>query len=135
MQTIYATTTHFIRHQGNMVDLGEFRRKQALARAGSLAPRLEPEEPPIQAAAPALTLLPAAPRRRRSRRGRGSWARDPGARRGVMLLTVSVVVQVLGCPRPLCHVPTPPKPAGLRRAFFIHPCAGGKIFPIAGPGG
>ena len=70
MQTIYATTTHVIRHQGNMVDLGEFRRKQALARAGSLAPRLEPEEPPIQDAAPALTLLPAAPRRRRSRRAR-----------------------------------------------------------------
>ena len=58
MQTIYATTTHFIRHQGNMVDLGEFRRKQALARAGSLAPRLEPEEAPVQAAAPVLTVLP-----------------------------------------------------------------------------
>ena len=62
MQTIYATTTHFIRHQGNMVDLGEFRRKQALARAGSLAPRLEPEEASVQAAAPVLPVLPAAPR-------------------------------------------------------------------------
>ena len=97
MQTIYATTTHFIRHQGNMVDLGEFRRKQALAlaRAGSLAPRLEPEEPPIQDAAPALTLLPAAPRRRRSRRARVSWALDAGASLGVIVMTVSFVLQVL----------------------------------------
>jgi ferric-dicitrate binding protein FerR (iron transport regulator) len=31
MQTIYATTTHFIRHEGNMVDLTEYRRKLALA--------------------------------------------------------------------------------------------------------
>ena len=95
MQTIYATTTHFIRHQGNMVDLGEFRRKKALARAGSLAPRLEPEEPPIQDAAPALTLLPAAPRRRRSRRARVSWALDAGASLGVIVMTVSFVLQVL----------------------------------------
>ena len=95
MQTIYATTTHFIRHQGNMVDLGEFRWKQALARAGSLAPRLEPEEPPIQDAAPALTLLPAAPRHRRSRRARVSWALDAGASLGVIVMTVSFVLQVL----------------------------------------
>ena len=95
MQTIYATTTHFIRHQGNMVDLGEFRRKQALARAGSLAPRLEPEEAPIRDAAPALTLLPAAPRRRRDRRLRLSWALDAGASLGIIVMTLSFAVQAL----------------------------------------
>jgi hypothetical protein len=31
MQTIYASTTHFIRHEGNMVDLTEYRRRLALA--------------------------------------------------------------------------------------------------------
>ena len=31
MQTIYFTTTNFIRHQGNVVDLTEYRRKLALA--------------------------------------------------------------------------------------------------------
>ena len=95
MQTIYTTTTHFIRHQGNMVDLGEFRRKQALARAGSLAPRLEPEEASVQAAAPVLTVLPAAPRRRRSRRARMSWALDAGASLGVIVMTLSFAVQAL----------------------------------------
>ena len=90
MQTIYATTTHFIRHQGNMVDLGEFRRKQALARAGSLAPRLEPEEASVQAAAPVLTVLPAA-----SRRARMSWALDAGASLGVIVMTLSFALQVL----------------------------------------
>ena len=32
MQTNYATTTHFIRHEGNLVDLTEYRRRLALAR-------------------------------------------------------------------------------------------------------
>ena len=31
MQTIYFTTSHFIRHEGNLVDLTEYRRKLALA--------------------------------------------------------------------------------------------------------
>ncbi len=31
MQTIYFTTTKFIRHEGNLVDLQEYRRKLALA--------------------------------------------------------------------------------------------------------
>ena len=31
MQTIYFTTSNFIRHEGNMVDLTEYRRKLALA--------------------------------------------------------------------------------------------------------
>ena len=91
MQTIYATTTHFIRHQGNMVDLGEFRRKQALARTGSLAPRLEPEEAP----APVVTVLPAVPRRRRSRRARMSWALDAGASLGIIVMTLSFAIQAL----------------------------------------
>lgn len=94
MQTIYTTTTHFIRHQGNLVDLDEFRRKLSLAWEGSLAPQLE-ERPRPAAEPPALTVLPAAPRRRRSRRARLSWALDAGASLGVILMTVSFALQVL----------------------------------------
>lgn len=53
MQTIYFTTTHFIRHEGNLVDLTEYRRKLALAQA-----QPEPEPPQPQRTVPA-------PRRRR----------------------------------------------------------------------
>ena len=41
MQTIYYTTSNFINHTDNVVDLGEYRRKLALAQEGSLAPQPE----------------------------------------------------------------------------------------------
>ena len=43
MQTIYFTTSNFIRHEGNVVDLTEYRRKLALAQ-GKAEP-VEEEEP------------------------------------------------------------------------------------------
>lgn len=45
MQTIYFTTSHFIRHEGNMVDLTEYRRKLALAQ-GQTEPAAK-EEPVV----------------------------------------------------------------------------------------
>ncbi len=42
MQTVYFTTTHFIRHQGNVVDLAEYRRKLAEVQGQS-----EPEQPQV----------------------------------------------------------------------------------------
>ena len=47
MQTIYYTTTNFIRHTDNVVDLSEYRRKMALAQEGSLAPRRAPVAEPV----------------------------------------------------------------------------------------
>ena len=41
MQTIYFTTSNFIRHEGNLVDLTEYRRKLAQAQG-----QPEPEEAP-----------------------------------------------------------------------------------------
>ena len=38
MQTIYTTTSRFVRRSGNLVDLQDYRRRLALAQAGSLAP-------------------------------------------------------------------------------------------------
>ena len=40
MQTIYFTTSNFIRHEGNLVDLTEYRRKLALAQ-GKAEPVVE----------------------------------------------------------------------------------------------
>ena len=38
MQTIYTTTTHFVRRSGNVVDFQDYRRRLALTQEGSLAP-------------------------------------------------------------------------------------------------
>lgn len=54
MQTIYFTTTHFIRHEGNLVDLTEYRRKLALAQA---QPEPEPPQPQRTGPAPRRRLL------------------------------------------------------------------------------
>lgn len=45
MQTIYFTTSNFIRHEGNLVDLTEYRRKLAQVQAQS---EPEEEEPPVR---------------------------------------------------------------------------------------
>ena len=42
MQTVYFTTSNFIRHEGNLVDLTEYRRKLALAQ-GKAEPEVEAE--------------------------------------------------------------------------------------------
>lgn len=45
MQTVYFTTTNYIRHDGNMVDLTEYRRKLAIAQG---RPEPEQQEEPQQ---------------------------------------------------------------------------------------
>ena len=57
MQTVYFTTSNFIRHEGNLVDLTEYRRKLALAQ-GKAEPEAEEE--------PAFTPRPRTSRRRRA---------------------------------------------------------------------
>ena len=57
MQTIYFTTTNFIRHEGNVVDLTEYRRKLAQAQ-GKTEPEVEEE--------PVYTPRPRTNHRRRS---------------------------------------------------------------------
>lgn len=74
MQTIYYTTTHFVRHTGNVVDLEEYRRKLALTREGNLAPLPEEREEPE---APRLHLVAVQDRRAGTPTGRpaglGRW--------------------------------------------------------------
>lgn len=62
MQTIYFTTTKFIRHEGNLVDLQEYRRKLALAQG--LPEPAQDKRPPVR---------------------RARAARRRGARTGLML--------------------------------------------------
>lgn len=45
MQTVYFTTTKYIRHEGNMVDLTEYRRRLAMAQG---SPEPEQREEPRQ---------------------------------------------------------------------------------------
>ena len=76
MQTIYYETEHFIRHQGNLVDLAAYRQKLSAVSGGDLAPVLEEPVPQPEGPAegPHLRLLPrsvpASPRRRAARRQR-----------------------------------------------------------------
>lgn len=44
MQTVYFTTSNYIRHEGNMVDLNEYRRKLAIAQ-GEPEPKRAEEQP------------------------------------------------------------------------------------------
>lgn len=105
MQTMYYTTSNFIRHSGNVVDLTEYRRKQALAQEGSLAPQpkvdedydydfafgeLEPKhswQPRIVENTPRI--------RRANRRERRAWALDMCASLGVVVTTVALTIQIL----------------------------------------
>ncbi len=94
MQTIYYSTTNFIRHSGNLVDLTEFRRKLALAQEGSLAPRMEQPRPQD---APRLTLLPAprpAHAARRAQRARRAWTLDACASVSVIVMTLTFALRL-----------------------------------------
>ena len=92
MQTIYYTTEHFIRHEGNVVDLEAYRRKLALAgsrgsRSAPLAREMErpEEEPRTEEAAPAR---PAKERRR----GLADWL-EMTATLTVAAVAITICVQ------------------------------------------
>ena len=84
MQTIYASTPHYMRHTGNLVDLAEYRRRLERADAPA-APCHAPEPPaPVQ----------------RTRRSRSAHL-SPGllldycASAAILVMTVMVAVQFL----------------------------------------
>ena len=102
METIYYETSHFIRHQGNLVDLAAYRQKMAAVSGGDLAPL--PEEPEPECPAPRLRLLPPAPRaegRRRSNRRfrrlrRAAVVLDLCASGAVVAVTAAALAAFLG---------------------------------------
>lgn len=110
MQTIYTTTTNFVRHTDNIVDLQAYRRRLALAQEGSLAPRPREEEPlwpglweEAEQASPreeGPRLRPLPPRQegqgsRRARRERRAMALDLCASVCVVMMTLLFSLQLL----------------------------------------
>lgn len=97
METIYCTTSNFIRHQGNVVDLSEYRRKLALAQNSSLAPK--PQEAPVQLyEVPPRTREERTeqPERRRVSRARHlSWLADIWASLSVVAVTAAFTLEIL----------------------------------------
>jgi len=101
MQTIYYQTSHFIRHTGNVIDLDELRRRQALAQRDSLArqPEVlceaeEPEEPEETGFRPVVLTMTRS-QRRRARRDRRAWTLDACASLAVVLMTLVFALRVM----------------------------------------
>ena len=95
MQTVYYATSNFIRHEGNLVDLSEFRRKHALTQEGSLAPSLDlhSQSAPVQTK-PQFTVLPSTGKKRGGGRERAAWVLDACASLGVIVMTLSFALSV-----------------------------------------
>ncbi len=85
MQTVYYTTANFIRHNGNVVDLTEYRRRMERA-----AKPLFPQEPE-RTAAPAVSRA-----RRRFRGAVPGLFPDFFASAAIVVMTVIVAVQFIG---------------------------------------
>ena len=92
MQTVYYTTSHFIRHTGNVVDLAEYRRKLTQAE-GSLAPAPVQEDPVVRPF-PHLTEVEH-PRQERAPRRLPRLSLDGWASLGVLIMTVTFTLRVL----------------------------------------
>lgn len=96
MQTIYYSTSNFVRHRGNIVDLSEYRRKLAQVEEGSCLRQVweeEPEQPPEDAQ---VTQEFFAPRTRRSRiRLRRGMLLDACASMGVLVMTLTFTLRIL----------------------------------------
>ena len=97
MKTMYFKTSNFIQHTGNMIDLAELRRRQALAQRDSLArqPEVEaylPEEEPGFRPV-VLTLSPE--ERRRARRERQAWRLDACASAAVIVMTLAFLLRMV----------------------------------------
>ena len=89
MQTMYYSTSNYIRHTGNVVDLSEYRRKLVAAMEPALqpGPRFEQQAEPVAA--------PARPRRSEQRRARRAMLTDLLSSAAVLLTTLVVTAQFL----------------------------------------
>ena len=103
MRISYHTTSSFIRHTGNLVDLGEYRGKLEQVQRDSLARRRDPlyEEPEAETAGAEepgfqpVVLAMSPGQRRRARRDRRSWTLDACASLAVVLMTLLFALRVL----------------------------------------
>ena len=95
MQTIYYTTTNFIRHTDNVVDLNEYRRKLALAQEGSLAPQPEVYWEQEEESAPEAPVLRVVKPRASRRRARRAVMLETCASLSVVVMTLTFTLKVL----------------------------------------
>jgi hypothetical protein len=88
MQTLYYTTSNFVRHTGNIVDLSEYRRKLDAAQQEQLSwMEQEADEEPEQAHP--------RPRRSQPRQERHAALLDMWASMGILVMTVTFTLHVL----------------------------------------
>ena len=94
MKTMYHKTSSYIQHPGNIIDLNELRRRQALAQRDSLA--RQPEQAPWEESAFRPVVLIATPEaRRHARQERCAWRLDAGASLAVIVLTLVFLLRML----------------------------------------
>ncbi len=97
MKTMYFKTSNFIQHTGNMIDLAELRRRQALAQRDSLArqPEVEAYLPKEEPGFRPVVLTFSPEESRRARRERQAWRLDACASAAVVLMTLVFVLRML----------------------------------------
>ena len=86
MQTLYYTTSNFVRHTDNIVDLSEYRRKLAAVRQEQMA-RQEEEDETVE--------YQPRPRHSQRRQERRAALLDLWASMGVLVMTISFSLYVL----------------------------------------
>ncbi len=100
MKTIYYKTSNFIQHSGNVIDLAELRRRQALAQRDSLARQPEevygPEELEMQEepAFQPVVLTMSRAQRRRAGWERRAWILDACASLAVIFMTAVFLLRM-----------------------------------------
>ena len=90
MQTLYYTTSNFVRHTGNIVDLSEYRRKQERLQADRLRWQESEETDECEPA-----QVQPRPRRSVQCRERKAALLDMWASMGVLAMTVTFTLYVL----------------------------------------
>jgi len=95
---MYGQTSNFIRHTGNIIDLDELRRRQALTQRDSLARQPEAlcgAEEPEEAGFRPVVLTLTRSQRRRARRDRRAWTLDACASLAVVVMTLAFALRVM----------------------------------------
>ena len=90
MQTLYYTTSNFVRHTDNIVDLSEYRRKLERLQADRLRWQVCQEAEEYEPAE-----VQPRPRRSQQRRERKAALLDMWASMGVLVMTVTFTLYVL----------------------------------------
>ena len=90
MQTLYYTTSNFVRHTDNIVDLSEYRRKLERVQADRLRWQECEEAEEIEA-----VEVQARPRRSQQRRERRAAVLDMWASMGILVMTLTFTAYVL----------------------------------------